>query len=46
MDDLITDAKKQASKYVGNEKSSILITGGFPKNGTNLTNFMKIEEIN
>lgn len=45
-DELVNDAKAQAKKFTNVENTSIVIAGGFPKNGANLTNFMKIEEIN
>lgn len=45
-DELINDAKQQAKKFIGeNAHDTMVITGGFPKNGTRMTNFMKIEEI-
>ena len=45
-DEIIEIAKQKAREIMGLQKGDIVaITGGFPKNGTKMTNLLKIEEI-
>lgn len=45
-DELVSIAKEEAKKFMDLEKGDkIAITGGYPSNGTKMTNFIKIEEI-
>lgn len=45
-EELVTDAVARAKEFMPlNKGDKILITGGFPKTGSKMTNFMKIEEI-
>lgn len=45
-DELVKVAKEEAKKFMDLESGDkIAITGGYPSNGTKMTNFIKIEEI-
>ena len=45
-DEVIAIAKEKAKEVMGIKSGDIIaITGGFPKNGTKMTNLLKIEEI-
>jgi len=46
IDEMVAEVKERAAKALNLQKGDkIIITGGFPKCGQHMTNFMKVEEI-